>query len=113
MIIEKSEVVRKSNSSACTVSEYPYPSRNSSIATAQIDGRYPEKGRALNTKCEMAYYVISGEGVVHTDRGDFLISEGDLYYFETGERYWIEGDSLFVVVVNAPAWTPEQYSESD
>ena len=109
MLIKKSDAIKKENSKDCTVWEYEYPSKNFSFASALINGRYPEEKRAINTECEEVYYVISGSGIVHSEKGDFAISEGDLYFFEKGEIYWVEGAQLLVSLVNAPVWTPAQH----
>ena len=113
MLIKKAESEKKSNSRLCTVWEYGYPSEDFSFATALIDGRYPEEKRVTNLECEEVYYIISGSGTVHSEKGDFEISEGDLYFFEKREVYWIEGDDLLLALVNAPKWTPEQHKIVD
>ncbi len=109
MLIKKTDARKKENSKDCTVWEYEYPSKNFSYATALIDGRYPQEKRAINRECEEVYYVISGSGIVHSEKGDFAINEGDLYFFEKGEIYWVEGVQLLIVLVNAPAWTSAQH----
>ncbi|MBU1205295.1 MAG: hypothetical protein KKE93_05285 [Nanoarchaeota archaeon] len=113
MLIKKLESTKIENSKDCTVWEYEYPSKDFSYATALIDGRYPEQKRVTNLKCEEIYYVISGSGIIHSEKGDFEISEGDLYFFEKGEIYWVEGSKLFLALVNAPKWTPEQHKIVD
>lgn len=111
MLIKKEQAREKQNSKDCTVWEYEYPSENFSLASALINGRYPEENKVANTECEEIYYVISGSGTIHSDKGDFVINQGDLYHFEKNEVYWIEGNDLFIVLVNAPKWTVEQYRE--
>ena len=113
MLIKKSDAKKHQNSPDCTVWEYGYPSDNFSTATALIDGRYPASNKVTNLACEEIYYVVSGAGTIHSDKGDFVISEGDVYHFEKGEIYWVEGKKLFVVVVNAPKWTPDQHEIVD
>ncbi|OGH59768.1 MAG: hypothetical protein A2725_01975 [Candidatus Magasanikbacteria bacterium RIFCSPHIGHO2_01_FULL_33_34] len=113
MLIKKSEARKKQASPDCAVWEYEYPSKNFSFATSFINGRYPQEQKASNTKCEEVYYVISGSGKVHSDKGDFVINPGDLYFFEKGEIYWVEGKQLLLSIVNAPAWTPEQHKIID
>lgn len=113
MLIKKSESKKFENSKDCTVWEYEYPGSNFSFATAHIDGRYPEEGRVVNNDCEEVYYVLSGSGVVHSEKGDFEMNEGDFYFFEKGEVYWVEGRALSLVLVNAPKWTPEQHKKVD
>ena len=113
MLIRKLESTKVQNSKDCIVCEYEYPSKNFSFATALIDGRYPEEKRVTNLECEEIYYVMSGSGIVHSEKGDFEINEGDLYFFEKAEVYWVEGDKLLLVLVNAPKWTPEQHKIVD
>lgn len=113
MLIKKSDSKKIQSSKDCTVWEYEYPSKESSFATALIDGRYPEKNRVRNLECEEIYYVVSGSGLVHSEKGDFEIGAGDLYYFEKGEIYWVEGNKLLLCLVNAPKWTPDQHQAVD
>jgi len=109
MLIKKSESKKFQNSTDCTVWEYEFPSKDFSYATALIDGRYPEQYKVTNLDCEEIYFVISGSGVVHSEKGDFKIQEGDVYFFEKAEIFWVEGIKLLVALVNAPKWTPEQH----
>lgn len=111
MLINKQDSKEKRNSNDCTVHEYDYPCELFSFATAFIDGRYPETKKCTNLECDEIYYVISGNGIVHSEKGDFELSQGDLYLFEKGEVYWVEGNKLELVLVNAPKWSSEQYEE--
>ncbi len=77
MLVKKDEAVKIQNSKDCTVWEYRFPSEKLSFATTLIDGRYPDKGRAVNLECEEIYYVISGSGTVHSERGNFKIERGE------------------------------------
>ena len=109
MLIKKAEAKKLDNSESCTVWNYSFPSENLSYATALIDGRYPDQNRVTNLECEEVYYVISGSGIIHSEKGDFKLSEGDAYFFEKGEVYWVEGKKLFLALVNAPKFSPEQH----
>lgn len=113
MHIKKSDSKKIENSKDCTVWEYLYPSKLFSFGTALINGRYPEEKRVTNLEWEEIYYVISGSGIVHSEKGDFELGEGDLYFFEKGEVYWVEGNNLFLALVNAPKWTIEQHKIVD
>lgn len=109
MLIKRSDSIKKENTKDCTVWEYEYPSTLFSFATALINGRYPEEKSCVNQECEELYYVLSGTGVIHSDKGYFEINQGDLYFFEKGEVYWVEGRDLSLVLVNAPKWRMEQH----
>jgi mannose-6-phosphate isomerase-like protein (cupin superfamily) len=107
--VPKAEAEKIPSTPHCTVWEYRVPSQTSSFCTAKISGRYPETGEAANSGCEQLYYVISGSGTIHSERGDFPLEKGDLYHFQKGEWYWVEGKKLTVAVVNSPPWSQEQY----
>jgi mannose-6-phosphate isomerase-like protein (cupin superfamily) len=111
MLIKKENAREKANSKECTVWEYDFPSKNLGFATAKINGRYPEKGKAMNTICDEMYYVISGEAVVHTADGEFKIKQGDAFLFEKNKWYWVEAKNLFIALPTAPAWYFEQYKQ--
>lgn len=113
MLVKKFQSKKVENSKDCVVWEYEYPSKLFSFATALINGRYPDKKRVTNLECEEIYYVVSGSGVVHSEFGDFKIEQGDLYFFKKGEKYWVEGKNLFLVLVNAPKWTTKQHKNID
>ena len=113
MLIKKNESIKFENSPDCTVKEYQFKSNLFSFATAFIDGRYPEKGQVTNLECEEIYYVISGSGIVHSEKGDFKLEEGDVYFFEKAEKYWVEGTKFFLALVNAPPFNPNQHKELD
>lgn len=109
MHIKQSEAVTIQASKNCTVHEYYYPSEDSSFAVSHINGRYPDQGKVYNANCEEIYYVISGSGAIHSEKGDFELSVGDVYYFQKKEVYWVEGNNLYLGLMNAPKWHPEQH----
>jgi len=109
MLIKKEQAIKKQNTEDCIVFEYEYPSTNSSFAISKIEGRYPEKGKSKNLECEQAYYVISGSGTIYSEKGNFEIEKGDLYYFTKEEAYHVIGKNLEVCILNSPKWNLEQY----
>lgn len=113
MLIKKSETKKFENSKNCTVWVYEYPDKNVSYATALINGRYPDEKKVTNLECEESYLVLSGYGIIHSDKGDFKISEGDMYVISKGEVYWVEGENLSLALVNIPKWTAEQHKIVD
>ena len=113
MLIKKSESKKLENSKECTVWEYPFNSSLFSFATSVINGRYPEERRVCNKECEEVYYVVSGVGVVHSEKGEFELEQGDVYFFEKAEKYWVEGENLKLALVNAPKWSEEQHEIVD
>ncbi len=113
MLVKKESAIEKHVATGCVVREYACPSTLMSFATAFIDGRYPDEKRTTNSECEEIYYVVSGSGIIHSEKGDFELSEGDMYFLEKGEVYWTEGKRMSVVLVNAPGWFFEQCKNVD
>jgi mannose-6-phosphate isomerase-like protein (cupin superfamily) len=109
MLIKKNQAIRKENSDNCVVFEYDYDNLDSGFAIAEINGRYPSEGKSMNLDCDQVYYVISGEAKLFSDKGEFKIEQGDLYYFEKKEVYYIIGDNLKVCIINFPKWNLKQY----
>jgi mannose-6-phosphate isomerase-like protein (cupin superfamily) len=109
MHITKDDSTKKEYSPDCVVWEYEIPTEHVSIATAYINGRFPVNGKALNLRSEQIYYVVSGTGSIHTEKGVTSINEADVFYFEKGEPYWMEGKQLKIAIINSPAWSPQQY----
>ncbi len=111
MLLTKKLATKVSNSEKCIVHEYRIESDLISFCTAIINGRYPDSGRVSNSECEEIYFVTGGTGTIHSEFGDFNIAQGDLYHYKKGEKYWVEGDNLQLVLVNSPKWSPEQHQE--
>jgi len=113
MLIKKEDARLTYSPNSCLISEYDHPTKCLSCARAIINGRYPENKRAVNLECEQIYYVISGSGEIHSDKGDFEVQEGDSYHFERREKFWVNGSRLVLVVMNSPRWDKEQYEVVD
>jgi mannose-6-phosphate isomerase-like protein (cupin superfamily) len=114
MFIIKRNAVIKAHSATCTIKEYNFKRKNLDLAVATINGRYPEgHTKVVNTTCDMIYYVISGNGMVHHETGDFLIHVGDSVFLKKNKWYWVEGENLKVVIASTPAWFVGQYKEID
>ncbi len=62
MLVKKSEAKKVSNSEKCTVWEYNTRTNRFNVATAYINGRFPDEKRVVNTELEELYYVQSGGG---------------------------------------------------
>ena len=111
MHIPKEASQEKQNSPECTVREYPFPNTNIWIAKVKIDGRYPSKGNVVNEACDVICYILSGTGVITTDKWTYHVKEWDSVLLEKWSPYSVEGENLFVCLSSAPAWYFEQYKE--
>ncbi len=108
MLIKKSQTKDFNSSEACFINLYDLPTKLLTLYTVKINGRHPKEKRNVNTECEEVYYVVSGSGTIHSEKGDFEIKQGDVYLIEKGEVYWTEGKELSLVVVNTPKWSFDQ-----
>lgn len=109
MLVKKADAKKVENSDKCTVWEYDTKTENFNVATAYIDGRFPDEKRVVNLKLEEIYYVRSGSAVIHSEKGDFNIQKGDVYLFEKGEKFWLDANELSLVVTCSPAFDPAQH----
>ena len=76
----------------------------------KLKGRYPDKGRVVNTVCKELAYITKGSGKIVVEGQEINFSSGDLILIEPGERYYWEGNfEIFSPCV--PAWYPKQHQE--
>jgi mannose-6-phosphate isomerase-like protein (cupin superfamily) len=100
------------NSPNCTVYEYPMKNSELNIGVAEIKGRYPDQGYAINHKCSEMGYILKGLGKLVTETAEAILSPGDVVYIPHGEKFYWEGN-ITVVIPTTPAWYPEQYETRD
>ncbi|MFA5075188.1 MAG: hypothetical protein WC436_03745 [Candidatus Babeliales bacterium] len=112
-LIKSNQVFIKKSGTACIISEYVFDKPALGIAQAVINGRYPidSNKKALNTKCDLVYFVLSGNGIVHTKDQNFTIETNDALFLSKNNWYWVQGDNLKTLLISAPEWTVEQYKE--
>jgi mannose-6-phosphate isomerase-like protein (cupin superfamily) len=106
--VSLNDVVRKENSPSCIVYEYVTKSSEMNIALAEMTGRYPDEGYAVNEACSEMGYVLKGQGKLVTETRSVDLSAGDVVLIPSGEKYYWEG-TMSVLVPVAPAWYPEQH----
>lgn len=106
--IKKKDAIKHHSSSHCIVYDYSMQNREMNIATAEITGRYPDRGYVVNHNCHEMAYVLKGTGKLVTDIKEAFLSAGDVVYIAPGEKYYWEG-KLTLVLPTSPAWTPDQH----
>ncbi|MFA6376306.1 MAG: hypothetical protein WCX69_02785 [Candidatus Paceibacterota bacterium] len=107
-IVKKSAAIYHKNEDTCIAFEYPMEFKDIDCATAEIAGRYPSKGVAVNEISKMFVYVIAGSGKLNIDGNDIQLDEGDLACIEPGEKYYYNG-IMKIFLPCTPAWNKEQY----
>lgn len=115
-LIKRTEAREIKNSPSCTAVEYPLGDRDINGTLIILEGRYPEKGSAVNLRCKEIAYVIEGKGKLgiygdnHKGYAEHEIRQGDMVFLSPGDKYYWEG-KLKLFMPCAPAWYPEQHKE--
>jgi alkylated DNA repair dioxygenase AlkB len=109
-IVRKNQTREFKNNDQCIALEYSMGDKDINGAVGIINGRYPDKGRVVNTVCKELVYVLSGTGRVVIEGKEINFKEGDLILIEPNEKYFWEG-SFKIFMPCAPAWYPEQHRE--
>ncbi len=109
-IIHKDQTKIFKNSDTCTAIDYWTGDEDINGALLEITGRYPLKGRAVNSECKEMAYIIKGSGRIVVEGEETELGEGDLVLIDKGEKYFWEGN-LIMLGSCTPAWNHEQYKE--
>ncbi|MFH1280922.1 MAG: cupin domain-containing protein [Candidatus Beckwithbacteria bacterium] len=107
-LIKKNNKHKFSPYKGTIVWEYPTDNPDINGAVVEINGRYPDKGRVVNHKCQELVYVVKGKGRLVCEGKPTLFEKGDILIIDSGEKYYWQGD-FTACVSNAPKWTPEQH----
>ena len=107
-LTKNSEKVTITPTSTTTIFEYAAADATISGAVAKINGRYPEKGFALNEQAKELVYVISGSGKVITMNEEKVITEGDVIFLDAKEKFAWDGN-MVIFMATSPHFNPEQH----
>ncbi len=92
---------------SATVWEYDTTDPSISGAVAQINGRYPRVGFAINAFKELVF-VISGNGFVVTPTSRKEIDVGDEILLDKNEKYAWEGN-ITLFMATTPKFDPKKH----
>ncbi len=106
--IKHKDAIKHQNSSLCVAYEYPVEESDISIALAEVKGRYPDQGYAVNHSCTEMAYIIDGTGYLVTKNCSFEVNKGDVLYIPANEKFFWEGE-LTLILPTAPAWSLDQH----
>lgn len=106
--VKKQDATKHTNSSGCIVYEYPMENGEMNIGVVEIACRYPEQGYAVNHQCSEMGYVLKGSGKLVTENREAVLSEGDVVYIPSGEKFYWEGN-MTLALPATPAWNPAQH----
>lgn len=108
ILIASSQTKKVQTSPATAIWEFPMDERAVSGAVAEIKGRYPEKGFAINEVCKELAFVVSGGGHVVTPSEKQPIHVGDLIFLNKGESFAWEGN-LTLFMATTPKFDSKQH----
>ena len=88
------------NSDLCIATEYDFGDKDIDIATAVINGRYPEDCYCVNTEVKEMIYVISGEGKIHKENDHTVSSEVIFFFIITPKELFNVGNISLSTIVS-------------
>ena len=108
-VIKQSEAKEFSENGVSTFFEYPFSFQNASLGVSEINGRYPQTGYDMDEEVEGIWYVEKGIGTIWIGGIEYSVEQGDIIHVPKGEKFWIEGNNLRLIVASSPLWHPEQH----
>jgi len=108
-LIRKKDVVMTQENTVSRFLEYTFSFKNASLGVSEIHGRYPNIGYDVDEEVEASWYIESGTGKIWIAGETCVVEPGDMVHIEAGEKFWIEGDNLRLIVCSSPVWTPQQH----
>ncbi|MDD3181611.1 MAG: hypothetical protein PHD48_02250 [Alphaproteobacteria bacterium] len=97
---------------AVTIHEYDTHNADLSGATAEIKGRYPERGYVMNKVCKELVFIMEGGGKLIMPSGETMFAKGDILFLDINEKYAWEGD-MVLFMATTPLFDPAQHVEVD
>jgi mannose-6-phosphate isomerase-like protein (cupin superfamily) len=107
-IVKKEERQKIQNSKDCFIFEYPFNDKDIELSCAEIRGRYPLEGFAMNEKIKEIFYINKGKGKINIEGKDLELKEGDVILIQAKQKYFWQGDLDLVLACN-PKFNPEQH----
>jgi mannose-6-phosphate isomerase-like protein (cupin superfamily) len=108
-VIKKSQAITTQDIGTSRFHEYRFTFKNASLGVSEINGRYPTSGYDVDEAVEQSWYVESGAGSVWAAGQVWPIGQGDMVHLLPGEKYWIEGNDLRLIVASSPEWSEAQH----
>ena len=110
--MSKENSISRKNSDTCHVIEYEIGDQDLDFALVSLDGRYPETGRVINTKCKEIVYIQDGQGKVVVEGHSQDLKMGDVILINAGQKYFWES-CMTLTISCSPAFTIDQHQLID
>lgn len=107
------KIVRKSDTNhislpSTVIFEYLLDELTISGAVAEIRGRYPENGFAVNEISKELVYIIKGKGIVITKDERREFDQGDVIFIDREELFAWQGN-FTMFMTTTPKFDPKQH----
>lgn len=109
LLVKKLDSKKIQEHEVATFFEYELPFEKFSVGVSVVNGRYPNQGFDVDEQIDQVWYVESGRGKVWIAGRELQVSNGDMVLIPKGEKYWIEGEALRLVVSSSPPWFAKQH----
>lgn len=106
--VSLNETEQFNNSDLCIATEYNFADKDIDVATAVINGRYPDDGFCVNTMVKEMIFVIEGSGTIFSENERISFQAGDAILIEKNKKYYWDAHCK-VAMSCTPAWYPEQH----
>lgn len=88
--------------------EYLMDEEGISGSVAEIHGRYPEEGFAVNEVCKELVFIINGTGDIVTEKDNTSFVVGDSIFIDRGEKFYWQGN-FTMFMATTPTFSPDQH----
>lgn len=111
--IKEKDTIKRDNSSVCKIIEYPLNDEDIDLVIAEITGRYPDKGYALNNASKELIYILDGRGKIIFKDKEIKYDKGDVVLINNNEAYYYDTNYTKVTISCNPAWNIKDYKNID
>ena len=101
---ETESIIKNKN----VIYEYNLKNKDINFCLCKINGRYPDKGFALNEKCEELAFIVKGKGQVCIEDKLYKLNKNSVVLINKGEKFFWKG-KFIIARPCSPAWNIEQY----
>ena len=91
---------------------YDVKLKDFSIAGANIIGRYPEKGLAVNEEVDVTFMIFDGGACITVDGESTALNKGDIFIVPKGSKYMMEPElckEFSLWMITSPKYTESQH----
>lgn len=79
------------------------PKGDQTIAAIKMKGSYPESGWSVNDISTETIFLTKGEFFIETEKEEYHLSQGDMFFVFPGTKYRIKGEGEAMVFIS-PSW---------